>query len=186
MVPEIHLKLKQSQEIASLSIQPEPRGASILLDGNPPQWPSNTFSHVPFGKYQLTATLHDYEPLIHDLEVRRGMAPEIHLQLKQSQEIAALSVESDPPGASILLDGRPPQTSPIAFTHIPFGTHQLAATLENYESIKQEIEIRRGMNPEIRLKFNKKADPIAEFVAATKKDDESYTKYLTAYGRRVQ
>ncbi len=186
MAPEIHLKLKQSQEIASLSVQTDPPGASILLDGKPPQWPSNTFSHVPFGTHQLTATLNDYEPLNQDLEVRRGMAPEIHLQLKQSQEIAALSVESDPPGASILLDGRPPQTSPNAFTHIPFGTHQLAATLENYESIKQEIEIRRGMNPEIRLKLNKKADPIAEFVAETKKYDESSPQYLTAYVRLVQ
>jgi TPR repeat protein len=76
--------------------------------------------------------------------------------------------------------------SPNTFTHIPFGTHQLAATLENYESIKQEIEIRRGMNPEIRLKFNKKADPIAELVAETKKYDESSPQYLTAYVRLVQ
>src|SRR5260221_302901 len=186
MTPKIALKLTPIQEIAALSVQSDPAGASILLDGKPPLWPSNAFSHVPFGTHQLTATLNDYEPLNQDLEVRRGMAPEIHLQLKQSQEIAALSVESDPPGASILLDGRPPQTSPNAFTHIPFGTHQLAATLENYESIKQEIEIRRGMNPEIRLKLNKKADPIAEFVAETKKYDESSPQYLTAYVRLVQ
>jgi serine/threonine protein kinase len=186
MAPEIHLKLKQSQEIASLSVQSDPPGASILLDGKPAPGPSNTFSHVPFGTHQLIATLNDYEPLNQDLEVRRGMAPEIHLKLKQSQEFAALSVQSDPPGASILLDGKPPQMSPNTFTHIPFGTHQLAATLENYESIKQEIEIRRGMNPEIRLKFNKKANPIAEFVAETKKYDESSPQYLTAYVRLVQ
>ncbi|MGA8481808.1 MAG: PEGA domain-containing protein [Chthoniobacterales bacterium] len=186
MTPELHLKLKPSQEIASLSVQSDPPGASILLDGKPPSGPSNTFTHVAFGTHQLTATLNDYEPIKQDLEVRRGMAPEIHLNLKPSQEIASLSVQSDPPDASILLDGKPPQGSSNTFSHVPFGTHQLAATLENYESIKQEIEIRRGMNPEIRLKFNKKANPIAEFVAETKKYDESSPQYLTAYVRLVQ
>jgi serine/threonine protein kinase/TPR repeat protein len=186
MAPEVDLKLKPSREIAALSVQSDPAGASILLDGKPSSGPPNTFTHVPFGTHQLTATLDDYEPLKQDLEVRRGIAPEIHLKLKQSQEITSLSVQSDPPGASILLDGKPPQMSPNTFTHIPFGTHQLAATLENYESIKQEIEIRRGMNPEIRLKFNKKADPTAELVAETKKYDESSPQYLTAYVRLVQ
>jgi len=186
MTPKIALKLTPIQEIAALLVQSDPAGAAILLDGRSPQGPANNFTHVPFGTHQLTATLDGYEPIQQDLEVRRGMAPEIHLKLKQSQEIASLSVQSDPPSASILLDGKPPQGPSNTFSHVPFGTHQLAATLENYESIKQEIEIRRGMNPEIRLKFNKKADPIAEFVAETKKYDESSPQYLTAYVRLVQ
>ena len=82
MTPQIRLQLKPTQEIASLSVQTEPAGAAILLDGKPPQAPSNTFTHVPFGTHQLTATLDDYEPIKQDIEVRRGMTPEIRLQLK--------------------------------------------------------------------------------------------------------
>ena len=37
------------------------------------------------------------------------MTPQIRLQLKPTQEIAALSVQTEPTGASILLDGKPPQ-----------------------------------------------------------------------------
>ncbi|HET9374201.1 MAG TPA: serine/threonine-protein kinase, partial [Chthoniobacterales bacterium] len=156
----IYLRLNQSQqvvtpsqEIAVLSIQSDPGGASILLDGKPPAGPGNAFTHVPFGMHQLTATLDNYEPVKQDIEVRRGMAPEIHLQLKSSQEIAALSVQSDPPGASILLDGNSPPAASNTFTHVPFGTHQLTATLDNYEPIKQQIEVRRGMTPEIHLQL---------------------------------
>src|SRR5260221_9934213 len=58
--------------------------------------------------HQLTATLDNYEPVKEDIEVRRGMVPEIDLKLKPSLEIAALSVQCDPSGASILLDGKPP------------------------------------------------------------------------------
>src|SRR5258708_12039549 len=83
---------------------------------------------ISFGKHQLSATLKDYEPIKKDIEVSRGMIPEIRLTLGQVQEIAALSVQTDPPGASLLLDGKPPQ-SPNTFTHVPFGTHQLTATL---------------------------------------------------------
>src|SRR5260370_41020388 len=88
--------------------------------------------------FRSSATLKDYEPIKKDIEVSRGMIPEIRLTLGQIQEIAALSVQTDPPGASLLLDGKPPQ-SPNTFTHVPFGKHQLSATLKDYEPIKKEI-----------------------------------------------
>src|SRR5258708_38211824 len=109
MVPKIYLKLNSSQEIEALTIQSDPTGASIFLDGKPPSGLANTFTHVPFGTHQLMATLDSYEPVKQDIEVRRGMVPEIDLKLKPSQEIAALTVQSDPPGASILLHGNSPQ-----------------------------------------------------------------------------
>ena len=71
---------------------------------------------------RLRATLDDYEPIKQDIDVRRGMNPQIHVQLKPTQEIAALSILSDPPGATVLLDGKPPQTPSNTFTHVPFGT----------------------------------------------------------------
>src|ERR1700736_2306988 len=153
MSPQVHLQLRPSQEIAALSVLSEPTGASILLDGKPPQTPPNIFTHVPFGPHQITATLEDYEPIKQDIQVRRGMTPQVHLQLKPNQEIAALSVLSEPAGASILLDGKPPQTPPNIFTHVPFGSHQITATLEDYEPIKQDIQVRRGMSPEVRLQL---------------------------------
>ena len=161
MPPDIHLQFRQIQEIAALSVQTEPSGASILLDGKPPQVPPNTFTHVPFGSHQLSATLENYEPIKQDIQVRRGMSSEIHLQLKPMQEVPALSVQTEPPGASILLDGKPPQVPPSTFTHVPLGSHQLSATLDNYEPIKQDIQVRRGMSSEVRLQFK----PIQEVPA---------------------
>jgi TPR repeat protein len=183
---KIILKLQQSppEEITALSIQSEPAGAAILLDGKPPQAPSNTFTHVPFGTHQLSATLDDYEPIKQDIEVRRGMTPQIRLQLKPTQEIAALSIQSEPAGASILLDGKPPQAPSNAFTHVPFGTHQLSATLDDYEPIKQDVEVRRGMTPEIRLQL--KPTAIGALLSEIKKYDEGSPQYLNTYVRLVQ
>jgi hypothetical protein len=47
--------------------------------------PPNTFTRVPFGTHRLTATLDDYEPITRDIQVRKGMASEIRLQLKPRQ-----------------------------------------------------------------------------------------------------
>jgi TPR repeat protein len=184
MTPQIHLQLKPSQEIAALSVQSEPPGAAILLDGKPPQAPPNTFTHVPFGTHQLSASLDDYEPIKQDIEVRRGMTPQIHLQLKPSQEIAALSVQSEPAGAAILLDGKPPQAPPNTFTHVPFGTHQLSASLDDYEPIRQDIQVHKGMTPEVRLQL--KPTAIGALLNEIKKYDEGSPQYLTAYVRLVQ
>ena len=184
MTPQIHLQLKPTQEIAALSLQSEPAGAAILLDGKPPQAPPNTFTHVPFGTHQLSATLDDYEPIKQDIEVRRGMTPQIYFQLKPIQEIAALSVQSEPPGAAILLDGKPPQAPANTFTHVPFGSHQLTATLDDYEPVKQDIEVRRGMTPEIRLQL--KPGSIGALLIELKKYDEGSPQYLADYVRLVQ
>jgi serine/threonine protein kinase len=122
-----------SQEIPSLSIRTEPAGASILLDGKAPESAASNFAHVPFGTHRLSATLPDYYPIREEIQIRKGMAPEIRLQLKPVQEIAALSIRTEPPGAAILLDGKPPQEPANTFTDVPFGAHQLTATLADYE-----------------------------------------------------
>src|SRR6516165_310983 len=153
MNPELRLTLQPiPTELAALSVQTEPVGASVLLDGKPPQQPPNTFTHVPFGTHRLTATLDRYQPLTQDLEVREGMSPDLHLTLQPiPTELAALSVQTEPVGASVLLDGKPPQQPPNTFTHVPFGTHRLTATLDRYQPLTQDLEVRAGMNPELRL-----------------------------------
>ena len=174
MSPEIRLELKPIQEIAALNVQADPSGATILLDGKPPQVPPGTFTHVPFGPHRLSAALDDYQPIELDFQVGKAMNPEIRLQLKPIQEIAALNVQTDPSGATILLDGKPPQVPPGTFTHVPFGPHRLSATLDDYQPIEQDFQVRKAMNPEIRLQLK----PIQEIAALNVQTDPSGAKML--------
>jgi serine/threonine protein kinase/tetratricopeptide (TPR) repeat protein len=139
----------------NLAVESDPTGAAITLDERPPLKAPYTFDNVKFGSHRLTADLKGYLPIQQDLQFDVTTPPKIVLKLKQSppHEIAALSIQTEPPGASILLDGTPPQAPPNTFTHVPFGAHQLTATLNKYEPIKQNIEVRQGMNPEIYLKL---------------------------------
>ena len=169
MSPEIRLQLKPIEEIPVFSIQIEPPGATILLDGKPPQVLPNIFTHVPFGPHRLSARLDDYQPIERDIQVGKAMSPEIRLELKPIQEIATLNVQADPSGATILLDGKPPQVPPGTFTHVPFGPHRLSAALDDYQPIELDFQVGKAMNPEIRLQLK----PIQEIAALNVQTDPS-------------
>jgi hypothetical protein len=139
-------------EIAELSVRSEPAGASVFLDGKPPQQPPGTFTHVGFGKHQLSASLDGYLPITRDIQVQTGMNPTIPVILQPIPppvEIATLTVRTEPAGAFVLLDGKPPQQPPGTFTHVSFGKHQLSASLDGYLPITRDIQVQTGMNPTI-------------------------------------
>jgi serine/threonine protein kinase/TPR repeat protein len=102
------------------------------------------------------------------------------------QEIASLSIQTEPPNASVLLDNKPPDSPPNTFSHVPFGKHQLAATLEDYEPLEQEIEIGSGTSTEIHLTLKQKPNRRELLMADVKKSDEGTPEYLAAYVRLVQ
>lgn len=102
------------------------------------------------------------------------------------QEIATLSIQADPPNATVLLDNKPPDAPPGTFSNVPFGKHQLMATLDNYEPLEQEIEVGSGMSPEVHLTLKQKPNRRELLMAEVKKYDAGTPDYLTAYVRLVQ
>jgi serine/threonine protein kinase/TPR repeat protein len=102
------------------------------------------------------------------------------------QEIAALSVQTEPANASVLLDNKPPDSPPNTFSHVPFGKHQLVATLDGYEPLQQEIEVGRETSAEIHLALKEKPNRRELLLANVKKYDEGTPEYLTAYVRLIQ
>jgi serine/threonine protein kinase/TPR repeat protein len=102
------------------------------------------------------------------------------------QEIATLSIQTEPPNATVLLDNKPPDSAPNTFSHVPFGKHQLTATLDNYESLEQEIEVSSGTTPEVHLTLKQKPNRRELLMSEVKRYDEGTPEYLTAYVRLVQ
>jgi TPR repeat protein len=102
------------------------------------------------------------------------------------QEMATLSIQTEPPNATILLDNKSPDSPPGTFSHVPFGKHQLSATLDNYEPLEQEIEVGSGTSSEVHLTLKQKPNRRELLLGEVKKYDEGTPEYLTAYLRLVQ
>jgi len=102
------------------------------------------------------------------------------------QEIATLSIQTEPPNATVLLDNKPPDSLPGTFSHVPFGKHQLTAALDNYETLEQEIEVSSGTSSEVHLTLKQKPNRRELLMGDIKRYDEGTPEYLTAYVRLVQ
>jgi len=139
---------------ADLLIESEPSGADLTLDGGPPVRTPHTFKDLKFGPHRLTMTLDGYSPVERGIEFSGSGLPKIVLQPMPREEMTRLTIRSDPPGASIRLDGTLPQ-EPNIFTNVKFGQHRLTAVLEGFEPKEQVLIARRGMSNDMILKLDR-------------------------------
>jgi serine/threonine protein kinase/TPR repeat protein len=102
------------------------------------------------------------------------------------QEIATLSIQTEPPNATVLLDNKSPDSPPDTFSHVPFGKHQLSATLDNYEPLEQEIEVGSGTSSEVHLTLKQKPNRRELLMGEIKKYSAGTPEFLSAYVRLVQ
>lgn len=63
----------------------------------------------------------------------------------QSPSFGRVSVESDPPGAKIFLDGRDTgRTTPATLDNVAAGAHQIRLELEGYQSVTRSVNVPRN------------------------------------------
>jgi serine/threonine protein kinase/TPR repeat protein len=60
----------------------------------------------------------------------------------QPQQLGTIRVTTIPAEAIVLLDESPPDKPPDTFSNVPFGEHRLTVSLEGYESIYRELDVR--------------------------------------------
>jgi serine/threonine protein kinase/TPR repeat protein len=153
---------------ADLLIESEPGGADLTLDGSPPIKTPHTFKDLKFGRHRLTITLDGYSPVERDIEFSGAKLPKIVLERPPVEEIAKLSVRSDPPGASIRLDGTLPQ-EPNTFRNVKFGEHRLTATMDGFKRKEERLVVSRDTSSEKTLKLERIEDPLQPLFDKRKK-----------------
>jgi serine/threonine protein kinase/TPR repeat protein len=158
-------------QVADLRVESEPSGANLTLDGSPPIKTPHTFKDLKFGRHRLTITLDGYSPVERDIEFSGASPPKI--VLPPIEEIAKLSVRSDPLGASIRLDGTLPQ-EPNTFRNVKFGEHRLTATMEGFEPKEQLLVVSKDTSSEIILKLPPFRDPLQPLFDELKDAEAAY------------
>lgn len=147
----------KAPSFGDLIIETEPIGAAVTLDKSPPTTAPHTFKNVTFGTHRLTVTLDGYLAIEQELRFDGATPPKIVLQPKQRppEEIAKLSIRSNPLGALIRLDGAPPREPPNTFINVRFGKHKLTASLDGYEPKEKDLIVDRGTAKDIILQLDR-------------------------------
>jgi len=127
-------------------------GAVLSIDGKeigplplPPQ-------NINAGEHTVTVKRPGYAAFVKKVMVQNGKAVEVDAKLTATA--AVLSVESDVPGAQVLLNGRAIGVAPLNDVEVPPGPAEVAVVKEGFREDTQKIAFVAGKDYPIVVKFN--------------------------------
>lgn len=133
---------------ASLKIESIPQGAEIRVDGvlhgiTPKE------IELPLGAYMINLSHAGFESWENPLDLTQIKAYPLKVELKPISERAYLSVESSPPGAQVLVDGKRMGKTPLTKLEMPPGNYQVQVSLSGLQDWKGSVRL--GANQELPL-----------------------------------
>jgi len=155
-----HVMLKEEEpepEKAEVLITSKPSGARVIIDSKA------TFQETPYthffeeGPHLLRIELDGWEPEERDIEVSWGEKTTEDFLLKETPPTkGSFKIISDPPGASVYIDGESRfATTPYTITELA-NTYDLRLTRDGYLPLETEITVEAGIVKEKTFELDKK------------------------------
>jgi len=136
--------------LAAVQIVTDPAGAQAMLDHDPTKVCTSPCSlDVTLGHHTLALTLAGHRQEFRTLDVNGPR----ELSVSLTQPTGTVRVESDPPGAEILIDNQPrPEKTPATFV-LPIGSYMLAV-IKDGRRTEQRLQVRDGALVTFNLQLN--------------------------------
>lgn len=125
-----------------LSLQSQPDGASLVIDGEYKGKTPLTLDNVNPGMYTVNFSRFGYTGFSIPARVEAGKTTEVTATLFPLS--GSLAVNTSPPGARVLLDGTEAGISPITLANITAGNHNITLEKEGYVQGIQQVLISPG------------------------------------------
>jgi hypothetical protein len=136
----------------TVQVRTSPPGASVVLDGDQARACQTPCSvTLSPGRHTASATFPGYRPA---LRIFR-LPDERNLFLYMSRMTGEVQIITDPPGASILIDGQPRTETTPATLSLAAGKCTVAVAKEGYRQNEQEIEVKDGAFMRLNLSLGK-------------------------------
>jgi serine/threonine-protein kinase len=148
--PRIKPAVSSPASPATVQIVTSPPGAQATLDHDPSKTCTAPCSFgVAAGRHTLTLALAGYRQELRLLDVNGPR--EIFVNL--TQPTGTVRVETDPPGADVLVDDQPRSEKTPATFVLPVGSHTLAVVKEGHRT-EQRVQVRDGALVTFNLQLN--------------------------------
>ena len=138
------IKMELGANYGILKVESLPTGAAISLNDEPTgQKTPYTFPMKKAGAYKVTLSKDMHLSKTIEIQLGEGKTTEISRRLEVN--FGSIQVESAPPGASVIVDGRdsgvktPGTVSPVAT-----GLHDVILRLESHNDYKKKLSVKRG------------------------------------------
>ncbi len=130
-----------------LDIRSEPSGGTVYIDQKKMGETPLLFPGIRTGQHVVRVIKDGYEPYEGRVDVAEEDTKRINAVLKR--KTGALLVRTNPPGASVFIDGKSVGMSPYEGNVSSLGAHRLAVKKPGYEVWERDIEIIVGKRTEV-------------------------------------
>lgn len=141
---------------AKLSVQSNPAGAKIFLDDQETGrfTPSELENLEPNKRHTLGLFLKRHKFFKTDFEAAPGQTQNFHIEL--ALDYGSLKISSDPPGATLFINGEAKGTAPLLLESLePETVVKIEASLEGYAPFTQELLIEPGRQHQMQIKLER-------------------------------
>jgi hypothetical protein len=131
----------------SLGVRSVPDGAAILVDGTPfDQRTPTVIPQLVVGTHTVQLRRAGFEDWSQAVVVTQNRVMEIQARLTPSRSsCGTLAVQSQPPRATIFLDGSPTgKLTPGRLTEVPPGSHRVELLLDGFRPWRGSASVREG------------------------------------------
>jgi serine/threonine protein kinase len=126
-----------------LAVASIPAGAKVQIDGKTdPNWTTPFSTKVPPGQHTVTFTKSGYVGDTKSVTVAAGKSTKVDEKLSEAQLSASLN--SDPAGASIELDGKPTGKVTPAVMSVDKGDHTFVLRKEGFQDFSKKATLKEG------------------------------------------
>jgi TonB family protein len=142
-----------------LRVESEPAGARVRVNGESRGETPLVLPDLPFGDYEVRVERRGYEPQL----LRSTLSAESPAGALQAVLVRAAAVTgsadvlSTPPGAEVVVDGRPAGRTPLHALALRPGSHRLALSLEGHVPWSGTIDVVAGQKGRVDVKLRPSA-----------------------------
>lgn len=134
------LNFNLQRDLRRIRIASEPEGARVFLDGEPVGSTPTELAAVQTGERRVRLTLPGHSMVEETLTVR-PLDETQSFNFRLRALAGNLRIETDPPGASVSVNGQDRGTTPVAVTGLQIGQHRVTLNMDGYLPITKTVEV---------------------------------------------
>jgi len=160
---------RSSRAACALRIISEPQGVQVFMDGKFVATTPATVEQVARGQHLFRFEKHGYEPLRESIAVT-GRDQTIRQTLSLIAK-AGLEVTSEPPGASVLIDGQYAGRTPLSLQNLTPGEHNVVVEKSGTDPWQESVVLRQDETKKISCELKSRMESVLTKQAKDRPDD---------------
>jgi len=129
--------------VGGLSIKTEPDGANVYIDGKNYGTTPIEIYDIEIGKHEVLITKEGYKSIIKEVEIKDEV---IEISEVLVKGVSKAYINSNPKGATVLIDGKEIGKTPLEIKEISLGRHFVTLKALGYEEMTKTIDVKEDVN----------------------------------------